>query len=364
MTHADILKSLEELAPPALQESYDNAGLLVGNANDNCTGVLICLDSIEAVLYEAIAKNCNLIVAHHPIIFSGLKSLTGRTYIERVIINAIKNDISIYAMHTNLDNVAEGVNSKICERLNLSVRTILRPKSGILKKLITFVPEKDLAQLEHALFAAGAGNLGNYSACSFKAKGTGSFMGNAISNPSTGEKGKREFVEEYKVEFHFQSAAQKKIVQALHDAHPYEEVAYDIISLENTYNHIGSGMVGELAEAMAVDDFLQHVKSSMNAKMIRHTTRVARSIKRVAVCGGSGSFLLKDAIRAKADVFITADFKYHEFFDADGKIMILDIGHYETEQFTQDLIYEYLSKKFNTFALHCSEVNTNPINYT
>jgi len=363
MKIAEIIQTIEDFAPISYQESYDNAGLLVGDKLADCTGVLICLDAIETVIDEAIAKKCNLVVAHHPIIFSGLKKITGKNYIERVVIKAIKNDIAIYACHTNLDNVRLGVNNMIADKLGLVNRKILDPKKGILKKLYTYVPKENKDALLNALFAANAGNIGNYSECSFSVDGVGTFKGNENSNPVIGEKNSRSTENESKIEVIFPNYLETKILKTLKENHPYEEVAYEVISLDNTYQEIGSGLIGELENPMEENEFLDLIKDKMQAKCIRHTSLLDKAIEKVALCGGSGSFLLTNAISQKADIFITADFKYHQFFDADNQIVIADIGHYESEQYTSQLFNKIISEKFTNFAVQISTINTNPINY-
>ncbi len=360
---ATIIHLLEQLAPLYYQESYDNSGLITGSPEMEITGALICLDSTEEIIDEAIAKGCNLVISHHPIIFSGLKKLNGKNYVERTIIKAIKNDIAIYAIHTNLDNVLAGVNQEICNRIGLVNTSILVPKSGILKKLVTYCPENQVEVIKSALFQAGAGNIGNYDECSFTVTGTGTFRGNADSNPAVGEKGKRHHEPEARIEVVFEIQNQRKIVESLLSAHPYEEVAYDIYSIDNQHKNVGSGMIGELEKALPVEEFLKLVKTRLSTNCIRYTKTSKTSVKKIAVCGGSGSFLLPMALKSGADAFITADFKYHQFFDAEGKLVIADIGHYESEQFTKELIYSFLNGKFTTFALRLSELNTNPINY-
>lgn len=359
----DITNCLELLAPLSLQESYDNSGLLVGSFQQKVTKALLCLDATEAVVDEAIATGCNLIIAHHPVIFSGLKKLNGKNYIERVVMKAIKNDIAIYAIHTNLDNVINGVNKKIAEKLNLKSTKILSPKKQFLKKLVTYVPASDLEKVKNALFAAGAGNIGNYSDCSFSVLGTGTFKGNENSNPTIGKQGKTESVHEYKIETIFPSYLEYSLLNALKVSHPYEEVAYDIYNLENKWAETGSGIIGEVENALNEEEFLNIIKQKLNVSVIRHTELLNKKIKKVAICGGSGSFLLQDAIQAGADIFITADFKYHQFFDAERKIVIADIGHYESEQFTPEIIHQHLSEKLPTFATLFSKINTNPIKY-
>jgi dinuclear metal center YbgI/SA1388 family protein len=363
MKLSDLITSLEELAPPSYQESYDNSGLITGNPEMEITGALICLDSIEAVLDEAIAKGCNLIVAHHPIVFSGLKRFTGKTYIERVLIKALKNDLAIYAIHTNLDNISNGVNAEIGRRLGLTNTSILQPMKGKLRKLSTFVPLSHVEIVREGLFASGAGNIGNYSACSFVSEGTGTFMGNEASNPVVGSKGVVHTEKEVKIEVVFEARLENAVLQKLHECHPYEEIAYFLHTLDNSYQNVGAGLIGTLEQGLSAREFLEQLKTKMKTPVVRYTSPVKELIRTVAVCGGSGSFLLPTAIAAKADVFVTADFKYHQFFDADGKIMIADIGHFESEQFTIDLLSVYLCEKFPKFAVHLTEINTNPINY-
>ncbi|MDB4924519.1 Nif3-like dinuclear metal center hexameric protein [Mucilaginibacter sp.] len=363
MKLSQLTTYLEILAPLAYQEDYDNAGLIVGNPDQEIHQVLISLDCTEAVVDEAIHTNCQVIISHHPIVFKGLKKFNSKTYVERVIEKAIRNNIAIYAIHTNLDNVLNGVNAKICETLGLDNCRILSPKQGLLKKLVTYAPTSHTDQVRNALFHAGAGNIGNYSECSFIAEGTGTFKGNEDSDPYVGEPGKRHTEEETRIETIYPANLESKILMALILAHPYEEVAYDLYTLTNQHQQVGSGMIGELDIAMDAEIFLYQLKEKMQAQVIRHTAFTGKQIKRVAVCGGSGSFLLKHAIAGGADVFITADFKYHDFFNAEGKIMIADIGHFESEQFTQQLLHEMIQKKFTDLPLRLTSVNTNPVRY-
>lgn len=359
----EVIKVLEDFANPGFQENYDNAQLIVGDRNLVATGAILTLDSTEDVVDEAISKNCNLIIAHHPIVFSGLKQLTGKNYIERTIIKAIKNNIAIYAMHTNIDNVIGGVNFKIAEILGLQKIEILAPKKGFLRKLCTYVPTNKSDVVMNALFAAGAGNIGNYSECAFQLDGRGSFKAGDLANPTIGEVGVRHTEAETKIEVLYNRVEESKIIAALKASHPYEEVAYECVALENSHQGLGSGAIGELPEAIETMQFLYQLKELFKVDAIRFTNPTTDTIKKVALCGGSGSFLLPNAIREKADVFITGDFKYHEFFNADGQIIIADIGHYESEQFTKELFKEILQKKIPNFATHLSQVITNPINY-
>jgi len=328
----EITNYLENLAPLSLQESYDNAGLIVGDANIEVSSVLIALDVTEEIVDEAINKKVQLIVAHHPIVFSGLKKITGRSYVERSLIKAIKNDIAIYAAHTNLDSVTGGVNSKICEKLKLQDCRILQPAAGQLKKLVTFIPVDHSDKVREAVFNAGAGNIGNYDSCGYATNGTGSFRGDENSQPFIGEKGKIHSEKEIRFETIFPAYLQGKIIQALLNSHPYEEVAYDIYALENKFDKVGMGMVGFLPAPISEKEFLSLLKNTFNAGVIKHTALLGREVKKIAVCGGSGSFLLKQAIAARADFFVSGDFKYHQFFDAEKKIIIADIGHFESEQ--------------------------------
>jgi len=354
---------LESLAPLAYQEDYDNAGLIVGNPDQEIYQALISLDCTEAIVDEAITTNCQVIISHHPIVFKGLKRFNGKTYVERVVEKAIRNNIAIYAIHTNLDNIMAGVNARICETLGLENCRILAPKQHILKKLVTFVPNSHAEQVRNALFNAGAGNIGNYSETSFNAEGSGTFKGNEDSNPYVGEPGIRHTESEVRIETIYPVNLESKVIMALVLAHPYEEVAYDLYDLTNQNNQVGAGMIGELEEPIDEDSFLFDVKEKMRAKVIRHTEFTGKPVKKVAVCGGAGGFLLKHAIAAGADMFITADYKYHEFFDAEGKIVIADIGHFESEQFTQQLLYDMIHKKFAALSLRLTEINTNPVRY-
>lgn len=359
----DVIDFLDTWAPPALAESYDNVGLLVGNKNNDLNGVLVSLDCTEAVVQEAIAKNCNLVVSHHPIIFKGLKKLTGSNYVERTIELAIKNDVALYAIHTNLDNVHYGVNKKLSDKIGLVDTQILQPKHHILHKLEFFVPEASAEKVRQAIFAVGGGKIGNYDGCSFNTSGTGTFTPVGGANPTVGEVGTSQFEPEVKVEILMPDYISHKAITAMKEAHPYEEVAYYLHKLENVNQEVGAGMIGSLPKPMGAEEFLRMVKQKLNLKVLKCTAINRREVKTIAVCGGSGSFLLREAIRRNADVFITSDFKYHEFFDAEESIIISDIGHYESERYTIELIGEKLSNKFRNFATHLTEVNTNPIHF-
>ncbi len=359
----EIASVLEKAAPTALQESYDNSGLLIGDPEMEVQAALVTIDVTEEVIDEAISKQCNLIVAHHPLIFKGLKRITGSNYVERSVIKAIKNDIAIYATHTNLDNVLEGVNGKIADKLGLINRKILRPKKDLLLKLVTFVPHAQLADVQQALFEAGAGHIGEYDSCSFSQQGTGSFRANEKATPFVGEKNEIHLEPETRLEVIIPRYLLGQVVRSLKASHPYEEVAYDIFSLENSWDTVGAGMIGELEEPLEERDFLVKLKETFQVPTIRHTPLLGKKIETVALCGGSGSSFLNDALRAHADIYISGDFKYHEFFDAERQILIADIGHYESEQYTKDVISEIITKNLTNFAVRISETVTNPINY-
>lgn len=359
----EIVQYLESKASLSYQESYDNAGLLTGNTDWDCTGVLTTLDCTEAVVEEALSKKVNMIVAHHPIVFKGLKKINGKNYVEKTIIAAIKNDIAIYAIHTNLDNVIDGVNARIADKMGLVHRKVLAPRAGELQKLITFVPSRYIESVRQALFDAGAGGIGKYDECSFNIEGKGTFRALEGTHPFVGEIGKQHAETETRIEVIFPKYLKKNIVNSLIKVHPYEEVAYDIYPLDNEYAQVGAGLVGELPEEMTEQAFLQMLKVVFGLSVIRHTALFGKKLKKIALCGGAGSFLTNAAIASGADVYVTGDVKYHEFFDADGKIILADIGHFESEQFTIDLLFDYLRTKFPTFAVLKSDSKTNPVHY-
>jgi dinuclear metal center YbgI/SA1388 family protein len=362
-TIADVANYLNELAPTAYQENYDNAGLLTGNPTWEVKAALITLDCTEPVVEEAIDLGCNLIVAHHPILFKPIKKITSSNYVERTLIKAIKNDIAIYASHTNLDHVHHGVNSRIAKKLGLVNSKILLPKRETLVKLVTFSPRANTAAVLEALHRAGAGQIGEYKNCSFTVAGTGAFSPTEKANPYLGTAGTPEKVEEDRLEVILPKYLERPIIQALKSAHPYEEVAYYLTELINENQDVGAGMVGDLPEEASALDFLKKIKTGMKSGCLRHTALCHPKIKRVAVCGGAGSFLVREAKRAGAQVFVSSDFKYHEFFDAENEIILADIGHYESEQFTKDLLRDVLHQKFVNFASIFSKTITNPISY-
>ncbi len=363
MVLSEITSYLNNEIAPTLQESYDNCGLLIGDSDMDITGILVCLDITAEVFDEAAEKNCNLIISHHPLIFSGLKSITGRDETERLVIRAVRANVAVFALHTNLDNHHKGVNHFLCEKLGILDVEILKPVADKLRKLVTFCPTMYADKVRDALFAVGAGHIGNYDYCSFSSKGEGTFRAQDGAEPFVGEIGKLHVEPELRIETIFPDFLENRIISALIQAHPYQEVAYDIYLLKNINRQVGAGMIGILPQAIAAEDFLLQVKQILQIGSIRHTGFQKKLVQRIALCGGSGSFLINDAIRCKADIYMTGDIKYHDFFIPGDKMILADIGHYESEQFTKELIYTLLKKKFTTFALFNSGINTNPVNY-
>ena len=359
----DLILHLENFAPLHYQESYDNSGLITGDLNGEVKSALVAIDVTEEVIDEALSSNCDLIISHHPLIFKGIKSITGKNEVERCLLRAIRNNLAIYAAHTNLDSVTGGVNSIICKKLGLKKCHILSAAKSQLLKLVTYIPEKQVEEVRSALFSAGAGVIGNYDQCSFGVAGEGTFRGSQESQPFVGTRGKLHTEPERRLETIVPRHLVSGVVSALKGAHPYEEVAFDLFPLENDFPSFGMGMIGELEAPADEAEFLKLVKERFGCQVIRHTALLNKKISKVAVCGGSGSFLISKAKNEGADLYISADFKYHDFFEADKKIVLADIGHYESEQFTKEVLKEIVLKKFPTFALRLSEVKTNPVSY-
>ncbi len=359
----EITSIIEEFAPLSLQENYDNSGLQVGNADQEISGLLLCLDVTESVIDEAIKLSCNLIISHHPVLFKPVKSLIGKNYIERCIIKACQHQIAIYSAHTNLDNAFDGVSFKIAEKIGLQNTRVLMPQKDALLKLVTFVPIAQAEQVRSALFEAGAGQIGDYDSCSYNLEGEGSFRAGKNANPFCGATGDLHFERETRIEIILPVYKKNTVVRALLSSHPYEEPAYDIYALENTWNKVGSGIIGELPVEENEMDFLQKLKNILNLKCIQHSALRNKKIRKIAICGGSGSFLYPEAIRQKADVFITGEAKYNDFYDVEKNILLATIGHYESEIFTKEIFFEIITKKIPNFAIHFSDTNSNPVNY-
>ncbi len=363
MKIADVIAAIEVFAAPELQEEYDNARLLTGDKSRECTGVVCCLDVTLEVVQECISNKYNMIVAHHPVIFRGLKQLRPGSLVDDIVIAAIRHDIAIYAAHTNLDNVLLGVNGKIAEKLGLSNIRILSPKRKVLRRLITFAPHEHAEKVRSAVFAAGAGHIGKYSQCSFNSEGTGTFRAGEGADPFVGEVGEQHQEKETKIEIVYPFYLEVQVVEALVSSHPYEEVAYDIFTMENVHLGIGSGIIGDLEESLEPADFLGRVREVFGTGVIRHTALPGGKISKIAVCGGAGSFLITQAMAAGAHIYLTSDLKYHEFFEPAGRMVLADMGHYESEQFTIDLLHDLIVQKFPTFAVLKTGVNTNPVKY-
>ena len=359
----DIVRLLEDWAPPVLQESYDNSGLIVGDRNMPITKVIISLDCTEDVVAEAEAEGAQMIVSHHPIVFKGLKTFTGSSYVEKTVVRAIKSNIALYSIHTNLDNIFSGVNFQLASSLGCLPDSlkILRPKAELLDSVVVFAPVDAADKVRQAMHTAGAGSIGDYDNCSFSTIGNGAFRPNDNSNPILGNRGEDTMVEEVRIEVLTERWCTGSVIAAAKIAHPYEEMAHFITHITNKDKLIGAGMIGKLPEPIRWEDFLDSTKSALSATHIKHTAPVAKMVQNIAVCGGSGSFLLRDAISKNADVFVTSDFKYHEFFDAENKIMIADVGHYESEWRTSELIASRIKEKFTNFAVRLATAKTNPV---
>lgn len=363
MKLSDLCNYLDSEIPLSFQEGYDNSGLQVGNAGQEVTSALIALDVTEAVIDEAIHKGCNIIISHHPLIFNGIKKLSGSSSTNRILVKAIKNDIAVYSAHTNLDMISNGVSAKMAQKLGLQNIKVLRPLKNKLVKLVTFIPEDHLDKVREAIFNAGAGNIGNYDQCGFTVSGTGSFRAGEGTNPYSGQKGEIHFGNEIRFETILFSHLKEKVLKALLSSHPYEEVAYDLYPVENNNIEIGLGCTGDLKVPAGEIDFLKLISSVFEAEGIRYSGLTGKSVEKVALCGGSGAELLNDAVSSGADVFVTGDIKYHTFLEADSRILIVDCGHYESEKFSIEILNDLIVKKFPKFAVRFSETNTNPINY-
>lgn len=359
----DVLNTIEQLAPLALQESYDNCGVQIGDVNQEAKAALLCIDVTEEVIDEAIALGCNLVISHHPLAFKAFKSLTGKTYIERCLIKACKHDIVVYAAHTNLDNAEKGINAFLAEYLGLKQVRILSPMNKALLKLVTFVPVSHLENVRNALFNVGAGNIGNYDNCSYGSLGEGTFRAGEGTSPFCGEIGELHTEQEVRLEVILPAFKKREVLQSLISVHPYEEPAYDFYALENQWSQAGSGIVGTLEEPMEEDEFLYFMKDRLRLNVVQHSRYTGRTIRDVAICSGSGAFLIPQAIGYGADVFITGEAKYNDYYDVEDKILLAVVGHYESEIYTKDVFFDLLSKKYPNFALNKSGYDDNPVKY-
>lgn len=359
----DILHQIEQLAPIPLQEGFDNSGVQVGDVNQEAKAALVCIDVTEAVLDEAIALGCNLVISHHPLAFKPFKSLTGKNYIERCVMKACKHDIVVYAAHTNLDNAIGGINYYLARMLNLQHVRILDPQQSKLLKLVTFVPDTHAAIVRSALFNAGAGSIGAYDSCSYNTNGEGTFRAGEDSNPFCGLKGEVHTEPEVRIEVVLPLFKQQEVLQALIAVHPYEEPAYDFYALQNLWSQAGSGVVGTLPEEMEEEDFLYMLKDVFHLTSIMHSKLRGKSIRDVALCSGAGAFLVSKAIGYGADVFITGESKYNDYYDVEDRILLATVGHYESEIYTKNIFFDIISEKYSNFAVYMSGFDVNPVNY-
>jgi dinuclear metal center YbgI/SA1388 family protein len=359
----DLTSFLDSAIPLSFQEGYDNAGLQVGSPDKEISSALITLDVTDEVLDEAGYAGCDVIISHHPLIFTGIKQLTGKNNTERILLKAIRQDVAIYSAHTNLDVLENGVSRKMAEKIGLKNIRVLIPLKNKLLKLVTFIPEEHLGKVREAVFNAGAGVIGGYDKCSFITSGTGSFRAGERTEPFKGDKGKLHFEKEFRLETVLFSHMKSRVIKALLETHPYEEVAYDLYPLENDNINSGMGCTGEFTEPVSEKKFLKMLETAFSAKGIRYSKPGGREISKVALCGGAGGPYLNEAITSGADAFVSADIRYHSFFEAGNEIFLADIGHFESEKFSVEILYDLINKKFPTFAVRFSEINTNPINY-
>ena len=345
MTGNEIIKYLEDWAPKGIAWEKDNVGLQVGDPKIKIRNIILSLDLNEEVVDSAIKENCNLIITHHPLLFYPLKDLDFSKSKKAIMIEKmIKNDITLYSAHTNLDFTKHGVSYQLAKRLSLRNIKFLKNLSNNQVKLSVFVPLAHLDKVSDAIYQAGGGIIGEYSNCSFRTSGKGTFSGSVQSNPSIGKKGVVETVEEVKLEVLVDQWKLSHVISSIKIAHPYEEIAYDVYPLLKENVNYGIGAIGELNKQMIPGEFLKLVSSKLNVPAFRYTKNGRKKIKTVAVCGGSCSELIDEAMKQKADAFITADLKYHSFQDAEGNILLIDAGHYETEVPVLDEIKHRLEK--------------------
>ncbi len=364
----DIHSILAAWAPKEIAWERDNVGLQVGDPEANVRGVLVCLDCTEQVILEARKQKADLIVSHHPLLFRAPKSITTADETGRAIRALIENKTNLYSAHTNLDFTAGGTSFAIAEALRLKNVEFLRKSYEVDKKIVTFVPRLHTQKVRNAMAEAGAGIIGNYDYCSFGIAGTGSFRGNSAANPAIGTKGKLESAEEIRLEMIGKQWNTEKIVKAMIAAHPYETVAYDIYPLQNASTEFGMGIIGTLKQPMGLSSFLQLVKKQLNARVLRRTTALNNVVQRIAACGGAGGELVDTAIAQHADVFITADVRYHDFHHATGKITLIDAGHFETEHPVVNAVVRKLNTEIRKLGqripVRAAKTSTNPIYYS
>ncbi len=364
----DVIKYLEGWAPKETAWQKDNTGLQIGATESKIKNIFLCLELTEIALSEAVEKNCNFIITHHPFIFQPLKKIDiTNDKNSKLIEKIIKNDITLYSFHTNLDFTKNGVSFALAKKLDLKNISFLENQESNQFKLVVFVPGNNLNEVLDAIFNSGGGKIGEYEKCSFQVPGKGTFEGSENSNPAIGKAQNFEKVDEIRLEILIDSWNLKKVISAMIEAHPYEEPAFDVYPLQNKNVNFGFGAIGNLENSLSENDFLNFVKEKLNLINLRFVKGKSGSIKKVAVCGGSGSDLLKQAILQKADAFITADVKYHTFHDAEDEILLIDAGHYETEILVFDEVKTKLEKlilKYNSDSeIFVFSQSTNPVRY-
>lgn len=359
----DIIKHIEDFAPLALQESWDNSGLILGDKNQEVNSIMVCLDVSETVLNEAIEKGCNLILSHHPIIFKGIKKLTESNSDQRLLRKAIKNDIAIYAAHTSLDNAKEGINNFLAKKLGLKNISILAPKEDCLFKIVTYVPNAYADIVREAMFQAGAGSIGDYNACSYNLEGTGTFVAQEGTNPFVGKIGEMHLENEIRIETIVPSHLLSNVIRSLCTSHPYEEPAYDVFQTHIQWKQAGLGVVGELENGIEEEEFFQLLKTTLHLSTFRRSPRLGKKVKKIAICSGSGADFITKAKAANADAYLSGDISYHRFFEHDDKMLIIDIGHSETELPTKELFCNELGKRINGIQVIASANEVPPMEF-
>lgn len=363
----EIIDAIESIAPLPLQEEWDNCGVQVGPTDNECTGVMVCVDCTPVVVEEAIAMNCNLIVSHHPLIFGGIKQLTGKTEAERCVINAVTAGLTIYSSHTALDNSPNGISHRMASLLGLEDVDVLVPREADQLKLVAYVPVSKLDDVRLALFDAGAGAIGNYDFCSFATDGRGSFRALDGANPYVGEVSQLHFEDESRLEVLLPRWKRRDVELALRQVHPYEEPAYEFSEVVAASRPAGSGCVGHLPQPMTVAQLALFAKERFGCQAVRlscyHGDPMVHTVRRVAVCGGAGGSFIGAVKRSGADAYITADLRYHDFVDYGKRLALIDVGHFNSEQCAKEIFYQLICEKFPNFAVHTSKNEKNPIQY-
>ena len=353
----EVIQFLEQKFPLHWQEDFDNCGVQCGDKERELTGIVVCFDMSEAVIDEALAQGSNMVISHHPIIYKhGLKKIEPTNRVGKIIYKALENKILLYSMHTNIDSGKAGGNVLFAKKLELQNLSVLVPKENQFCKLVVFVPAENSALLKEAMFKIGCGNIGNYSHCSYSCEGIGSFKPLTGVNPHIGKHNRLERVDEERIEMIFPKNIKRQVIETLYGHHPYEEPAFDIITLENQNREVGLGRIGLLPTSMLAKDFILYIKEKLNLDFVKFSGNRDAEIKKVAVCGGGGASFISEALTAGVNAYITGDLKYHDFFIPENKMLLIDIGHFEGEHFIREIITSLLQENFNTFATHFTEV--------